>query len=71
MHDELEQVGVQLSARHLMSSLSGREAYLRELVSQWRAVTKKMRSHRSYHGEMDQIRKEAQDKVIQKEKKTV
>eukprot|EP00434_Breviolum_minutum_P036798 symbB.v1.2.032618.t1/scaffold3937.1/size47920/2 len=57
MHYELEQVG--------------RETYLRDLFLQWHSVAKKMRSHRSYRGEMDQIRKEAQDEVTKKEEKTV
>ncbi|CAE7466127.1 unnamed protein product [Symbiodinium sp. CCMP2456] len=57
MHSELEQVG--------------RESYLRDMLVQWQAVVKNMRSHRNYHGEMDQIRQEAAQEVKQKEKKTV
>ncbi|OLP97388.1 BTB/POZ domain-containing protein [Symbiodinium microadriaticum] len=57
MHSELEQVG--------------RESYLRDMLLQWQAVVKNMRSHRNYHGEMDQIRQEAAQEVKQKEKKTV
>eukprot|EP00439_Symbiodinium_sp_Y106_P072557 s913_g13.t1 len=57
MHSELEQVG--------------RESHLRDMLLQWQAVVKNMRSHRNYHGEMDQIRQEAAQEVKQKEKKTV
>ena len=37
---------------------------------QWHSVAKKMRSHRSYRGEMDQIRKEAKLRRKEREKRT-
>lgn len=36
---------------------------------QWHSVAKKMRSHRSYRGEMDQIRKEAKLRRKEREKR--
>ncbi|CAJ1431503.1 unnamed protein product, partial [Effrenium voratum] len=57
MHQELEQVG--------------RESYLRDMLLAWQTVVKSMRSHRSYHGTMDQIRQEAEQDIKVKEKKNL